>query len=270
MVNGLHGRTVGEGPDVVLLHGLFGQGSNLGSIARALQNRFTVHSLDLPDHGRSPWTEAASLETYASAVARWLDDRGMASAAVIGHSLGGKVAMMLALQQPQRVSRLVVADIAPVTYRPSHSDVFAGIAAVEAAQCDSRADADRILKPFVSEPAVRQFLLLNLKNPGSPSSRSLEPMAWQFNWQGLREAYSSLLAWPEDTVPCARTNHVLFIRGALSSYIAGEELEAIEKVFPGAVVETLVGAGHWLHAEQPSLFNQLVLNFLPGGQNGVS
>ena len=269
MVNGLHSRTVGEGPDAVLLHGLFGQGSNLGSVARALQTRFTVHSLDLPDHGRSPWIEVASLETYASAVARWLEDQGIASAAVIGHSLGGKVAMMLALQEPQRVSRLVVADTAPVTYQPSHSAVFAGIAAVEAAQCGSRSDANRVLEDFVSEPAVRQFLLLNLKNAGSPSLRSSEPMVWQFNWQGLQEAYSSLLAWPEDTTPCSRTDHALFIRGALSGYVSIEGLEAIEKTFPGAAVETLAGAGHWLHAEQPTPFNQLVLDFLLGGQNRV-
>ena len=116
MNNTLHARTSGQGPDVILLHGLFGQGSNLGSLSRALASDFRVHCLDLPDHGRSPWRAEASLPTYAQAVREWMDQHQLPAANILGHSLGGKVAMELAVTQPERVRKLVVADMAPVTY----------------------------------------------------------------------------------------------------------------------------------------------------------
>ena len=130
----LHDSALGEGPDVVLLHGLFGQGSNLGSVARALQCNFRVHSLDLPDHGRSAWTPAPSIPSYVEAVAAWLRGRNIHRAHLLGHSLGGKVAMGLALAYPGLVDRLIVADIAPIAYQPSHDRIFAGLAAVSAAR----------------------------------------------------------------------------------------------------------------------------------------
>ena len=111
MNNTLHARTSGQGPDVIVLHGLFGQGSNLGSVSRALVSEFRVQCLDLPDHGRSPWLARASLSTYAQAVTEWMDQHELPAAHILGHSLGGKVAMELALTEPARVGKLVVADI---------------------------------------------------------------------------------------------------------------------------------------------------------------
>ena len=138
----IYASTSGEGPDVLLLHGLFGQGSNLRGIARALEAEFRVHCLDLPDHGRSLWLDEASLAHYARAIVRWMSESGIASAHVVGHSLGGKVAMQLALSHGSLVNRLVVADIAPAAYAGQHSEVFDALLQVVEAGCQSRQAAD--------------------------------------------------------------------------------------------------------------------------------
>jgi pimeloyl-ACP methyl ester carboxylesterase len=124
MGTSLHDSVVGEGPDVVLLHGLFAQGSNLGMIARGLQEEFRVHSPDLPDHGRSEWSGSPSIATYAEAISEWMEDHHLYSAHFVGHSLGGKVAMQLALNEPSRVDKLVVADIAPGGLPPGSRRCF--------------------------------------------------------------------------------------------------------------------------------------------------
>ena len=141
MTVNLHDSVVGDGPDVVLLHGLFGMGSNLGSLARALQDRYRVHSVDLPNHGHSGWLDDASLAVQAQCVAQWMDERQLHSANFVGHSLGGKVAMQVALLEPLKVDALVVADIAPVSYPGSHDDVFAALDAVAGQSVRSRAEA---------------------------------------------------------------------------------------------------------------------------------
>ncbi|HBX72573.1 MAG TPA: esterase, partial [Halieaceae bacterium] len=153
----------GEGPDVVLLHGLFGMGSNLGGVSRALQDHYRVHSLDLPNHGRSGWTTRMSLPDMAQAVQRWMEHRHLETAHFVGHSLGGKVAMQLALDTPYRVDALVVADIAPVAYPPSHQAVFAAITAVAEADCESRSEAAQVMAQHLKEENVIQFLLLSLQ-----------------------------------------------------------------------------------------------------------
>ena len=264
MVNALHSYTTGEGHDVVLLHGLFGQGSNLGGLARALKGRYRVHSLDLPDHGRSFWTEAPSPTAYAAAVSHWLDQQAIAVCSIVGHSLGGKVAMALALQEPRRLAKVVVADIAPIAYAPSHFNVFAGIAAVEAASCATRSQAKAILSAHVADETVRQFLLLSLKKSAAPTPDAA--LQWQLNWRALRDNYSKLLAALEPNGFLDAQPDLLFIRGGLSNYVPQQGLGAIEGLFPGARVETIAGASHWLHAEQPTLFNTLVAEFLSSGR----
>ena len=141
----IYASTLGQGPDVLLLHGLFGQGSNLRRVAKVLEPEFRVHCLDLPDHGRSVWLEEASLADYAQAIMRWMSESGIASAHVVGHSLGGKVAMQLALSHAPLVNRLVVADIAPVAYVAQHANVFEALQQVSEARCQSRQAAGEIL-----------------------------------------------------------------------------------------------------------------------------
>lgn len=250
----LHDSVIGDGPDVVLLHGLFGQGSNLGSIARALQDEFRVHSPDLPDHGHSDWLEEGSISRYADAIAQWMHERHLDGAHFIGHSLGGKVAMELALNQPALVDRLVIADIAPVAYEPSHGAVFEGMRAVEQAACTSRKEAGEVLAQFVQEEGVRQFLLLSLmKTPEGT-------FTWRLNRSGLERHYASFRAAVTGELPF--DGDALFIRGSLSDYVLDEYIPSIEALFTHARIETIEGTGHWLHVEKAAAFNKLVLEFL--------
>ncbi|MAA87187.1 MAG: esterase [Haliea sp.] len=246
----------GEGPDVVLLHGLFGMGSNLGGVSRALQDHYRVHSLDLPNHGRSGWTTRMSLPDMAQAVQRWMDHRHLETAHFMGHSLGGKVAMQLALDTPYRVDALVVADIAPVAYPPSHQAAFAAITAVAGADCESRSEAAQVMSQHLKEENVIQFLLLSLQRDAAGIYR------WRFNHPVLQAQYDALLAAPEPIAPFdGRTR---FIRGELSGYVHDDYRPQIAALFPQADIVTLAGCGHWLHAEQPARFNQQVVAFLDG------
>lgn len=253
----LHATSSGNaGPDVLLLHGLFGMGSNLGMLARALEDGYRVHSLDLPDHGRSPWSGGTDLPRIANAVRGWMRAADVERAHLVGHSLGGKVAMQLALAEPRAVTSLVAADIAPVAYPGSHDAVFAALAAVEAAAVASRREAGELLRRYLEEEAVVQFLLLSL------ARRDDGRWAWRFDRAGLEANYPAYLAAP--TAPGPYPGPALFLRGGRSPYVADEHLPAIRERFPAAKVETLADCGHWLHAEEPARFNRLVRSFLDG------
>lgn len=254
MNNALHDSVIGEGPDVVLLHGLFGQGGNLGSIARALQDEFRVHTPDLPDHGHSHWTPEPSIDGYANAVAAWMAERHLPYAHFVGHSLGGKVAMQLALSKPALVDKLVVADIAPIAYPPSHDGVFAAMAAVAAGRCGSRQEAAALLAKHITEPSVVQFLLLSLRREADGVYQ------WRLNRKGLEAGYAQLRTCLEAEVPF--DGEALFIRGGQSSYVTEAAVPEIERLFSHVAIETIADTGHWLHAEKPAVFNALVLNFL--------
>ena len=187
MNNTLHARTLGQGPDVILLHGLFGQGSNLGSVSRTLASDFRVHCLDLPDHGRSPWLAEASLPAYAQAVRDWMDQHQLPAAHILGHSLGGKVAMELAVTQPERVRKLVVADMAPVTYTEHHQQILEALQEVVGQQCETRAAAEALLSKVIDDPGVVGYLLMSLERGAGH-----EVYQWRFNLAGLADAYGRL------------------------------------------------------------------------------
>jgi len=250
----LYSSRIGTGPDVVLLHGLFGMGGNLGALARALQGSFCVHSLDLPNHGRSDWMENMSIDSLAAAVQAWLRREGIVEASLVGHSLGGKVAMRLALDDPQQVARLVVADIAPVAYPAHHDEVFAALAAVAELAPSSRRAAETCMAQFIDEPGVRQFLSLSLKRDADGAYR------WRFNLEGLQRNYAAVRE--ELLAEQAFSKPVLFVKGELSDYIQPQHRATIESLFPHAQLKMLPGCGHWLHAEQPRLFNAVVQRFL--------
>lgn len=254
MVAEVFARRVGEGSPVVLMHGLFGAGGNLGALARDIQDSFAVYSLDLPGHGRSRWTPRLDLPSMADAVARWMDEENLASAHMLGHSLGGKVAMQLALQDPPRVESLIVGDIAPVAYPGQHDAIFVALSAVATAQCSSRTEAAAILSRFLEEDAVVQFLLASLQR----DSEGL--YQWRFDLAGLRVAYPALLA-----APCRDLSYlgpVLFIKGGDSGYIREQDWPAVQAYFPQATLEVMPQCGHWLHAENPQAFNAIVQRFL--------
>lgn len=250
----LHFTRTGDGPPVVLLHGLFGAGGNLGAVARALQDDFCVYSVDLPNHGRSAWLEQADLAAMADCLRLWMDEQSLASARLVGHSLGGKVAMQLALEYPARVNAMVVADIAPVVYPPHHDAVFAALDAVVAAKCRSREQAGELMSAFLQEQDVIQFLLMSLQR--GPDAIYV----WRFNLEGIKANYPAVRAAPLATG--IYPGPVLFIKGGESNYILQEHQCSILALFPQATVKVMPGCGHWLHAQQPRLFNGITRRFL--------
>lgn len=244
----------GAGPDVVLIHGLFGMGSNLGALSRSLQDRYQVHSVDLPNHGRSGWLFPADIPSMATALLNWMDLQGLESVALVGHSLGGKVAMELALRNPLRVNALVVADIAPVAYLAGHQHEFAALSAVAKAKCSSRADAQQIMEEHLDQQMVIQFLLTNLSRDEDGCYQ------WRFNLEGLIGGYDDIRASIKPSQPF--TSPVLFIKGGDSNYIREEHRTDILNLFPSAVLKIIPGCGHWLHVQEPRLFNSMVGRYL--------
>ena len=256
----IHSSGIGQGPSVVLLHGLFGSGNNLGALARSLQGRFQVHAVDLPDHGRSDWQDRSDLASTAAGLRHWMQHQGIQSARFVGHSLGGKVAMQLALDHPSLVEALVVADIAPVAYPPGHDAVFAALEAVVARHCRSREEAAEVMAEHLQEADVIQFLLMSLRRGDDGS------YTWRFNLEGIRAGYASLRDAPEANAPYS--GPVLFIKGGDSDYIREAHRTHIRALFPAAQVKIMPGCGHWLHAERPSLFNGIVGRFLQDAAAG--
>lgn len=239
---------------MVLLHGLFGSGNNLGALARGLSDHYCVFTVDLPNHGRSAWQELTSLSAMANCLRDWMQQQGLTCAHFAGHSLGGKIAMQLALSQPQLVSALVVADIAPVAYPSHHDQVFAALNAVAAAACESRAAAAQLMARHLAEEQVVQFLLTSLRRDTDGVYR------WRFNLDALQRDYAAVRAAPVTRAPYR--GPVLFIKGGDSEYILEQHRPHILQLFPAAELKIMPGCGHWLHAQRPSLFNSLVRKFL--------
>jgi esterase len=257
MAVSLYHREAGEGPPVVLLHGLFGAGASLGALARDLQPHYRVLSVDLPSHGRSAWLHAPSLPAMADALLDWMADAGVEGARLVGHSLGGKVAMEMVLRDSRRVEGLVVADIAPVAYPSRHEAVFQALAAVAEGRCASREEAAEIMDAYLEEPGVIDFLGASLRR-GEDGL-----MHWRFDARGLREHYAALVAAPSGGA--TYNGPVLFLKGGRSDYLREEHRSAIARLFPSATLRVMPDCGHWLHVEQPRLFNGIVRRFLDAG-----
>lgn len=254
----LHCRILGEGGvPVFLVHGLFGSGDNLGALARELATSRMVVLVDLRNHGQSPHIEFLDLATMADDILALQQKLGFSQCDfsqcdIVGHSLGGKVAMQLALNFPDAVRRLVVADIAPVSYAPGHDAVFAALSAVDLRAVERRNDADAMMAPYISDSMLRQFLLKGLyRDDGG--------FHWRFNLSALKANYTAIRAAPTGNPFAGPT---LFIKGELSDYITAEHEPMLRQWFPNFEFCVIAGAGHWLHGEKPVEFNSLVKTFL--------
>ena len=266
----LHTISVGSaGPRIAFLHGLFGQGRNWSQIAKALAGpdgtgaRSTL--VDLPDHGRSPWSQEFSFEAYAAAVADTL--RGIDAETpwvVVGHSLGGKTAMLLALQHPELVSRLVVVDIAPKSY--GSLERFSGyieeMQRLPLADLVNRGDAEaRFEEP---DPGVKAFLLQNLRRHG-------DSWRWQANLplfaaDAARGTGSVIAAWPESAADLPPyPGKVLWVAGAESGYVTEEDLPVMRGLFPKVRLVTVKGATHWVHTDAPEVMVEVLRRFAHTG-----
>jgi esterase len=251
----LHFREFGkpELPTLCLLHGLFGSASNWMGIVKYLQDDFRIIAPDMRNHGRSPHAEEMDYSFMVGDLLDLFDQLGISNANLLGHSMGGKVAMWLALQHPERVEKLVVADIAPVTYTHNFDRIFEGLSTLRLDTIKRREEADHKLAEWVADRGVRQYLLQNLvKRPGG--------WKWRFNLGVLHKAISTLTGFPE---PGRRifAGDVLFIHGEKSDYVRDGYQEKIGQLFPHYRQRMLHGAGHWLYAEQPQLFAQIVKRF---------
>lgn len=249
----LHYRTAGEHGDwVLLLHGLLGAGDNLGALARALMHEFRVVQIDLRNHGRSPQSDEMSFAAMAADIALLQDTLGIVRSHMIGHSLGGRVAMELALRDSARVQHLIIADIAPVAYAPHHTQILAALQRLDLHGIANRGAVEAQLAQSIPELGVRQFLLKSLYMENNA-------WRWRFNLPVLQSSYANITT-AQSGEPF--TGPTLFIKGELSDYILPEYEDAMRTLFPNFELKTIAGAGHWLHGEKPEEFNRVVLQFL--------
>ena len=241
-------------PPLLVAHGLLGSARNWGALARRLGRKRRVIAVDMRNHGDSPWDEDASYPAMAGDLAETIAAEAGGRADVLGHSMGGKAAMALALTQPQRVGRLIVADIAPVGYDHSHAQTIAAMAALDLAAVARRADADAALRQGIPNDAMRAFVVHNLAFEDGRAR-------WRPNLAALAAGMEGLVGWPRgDHAPFA--GPALFLRGGASDYVSPAMHGAIRALFPAARIETLESAGHWLHAEKPEAFLAAVEAFL--------
>lgn len=258
----LHHRDYGDPADpatpILLIHGLFGSAMNWHGIAGRLHRllgpgqRLIVP--DLRNHGQSPHDPVFSYEAMATDLVRLLDHLKIDHASLVGHSLGGKVAMWLALEHPERIETLAVVDIAPVTYPSRFRRLFAALRGLNLKTLTSRREADARLAADIPEPAMRGFLLQNLRQTEAG-------WAWRFNLPALAAAMEGLRTFPD---PQDRRFHgrTSFIHGAESDYVRPDQMPAIQALFPRAGLVSIPGAGHWVHADQSEAFAEAITHFL--------
>lgn len=251
----LNAIEAGGGRLLVILHGLLGSARNWGAMVRDLGRERAVVALDLPNHGASPWSESVDYPFLAAQVAGEIERRG-APAALIGHSMGGKAAMALALTRPELVERLLVVDIAPVAYRHTFAPYIRAMRAAALDQATRRADVDSMLERQIPEPAVRAFLLQNLEGVAGS-------FRWRANLAALNAGMDEILGFP-DFDGRRFDGPALFLAGADSDYVRPKHEPAIHRLFPAADIEMVSGAGHWVHADQPQAFLAAARRFLAG------
>ncbi|ETX14054.1 esterase [Roseivivax halodurans JCM 10272] len=247
-----HGAPTEAAP-VLIAHGLFGSGRNWGVIAKRLADRGEVIAVDMRNHGQSPWSEEHGYPDLAGDLAEVIDTLD-APADVVGHSMGGKAAMALALAHPEKVRRLVVADIAPVAYGHSQMEFIEAMRGVDLSKVEKRSDAAEQLKQTVPDKTLQSFFTQSL---------DASEKKWLLNLDVLADQMPKILGWPQIGGTFERP--ALFLSGEESDYVAPEHRGAIRELFPKARFAKLPGAGHWLHAEKPREFEASVRAFLDAG-----
>jgi len=248
----LHYREYGTGKPLMILHGLFGSSDNWQTHGKKLAEYYRVILVDLRNHGKSPWSNDFSYALMAEDVKELYDDLNLEEMILVGHSMGGKVAMHFAQKYEELLEKLVVVDIGVKKYPMHHQHILAGIHAVQLDGVTSRRSAGKDLAPFIDSEGIKQFLLKNLywKEKGQ--------LAWKMNVSVLEREMKQILApvpVHESWVP------TLFIRGAMSNYILDDDIPQIEQMFPDVEIITIENAGHWVHAEAPEEFLETLLGF---------
>ena len=248
----LHHRELGSGQPMIILHGLFGFSDNWQTHAKKFAEYYRVILVDLRNHGHSDWSDEFSYELMAKDLKELCDDLGLKNILLIGHSMGGKVAMLFAQKHKELLDKLVVVDIGIKAYPMHHQHILAGMHAIDLPKIKLRSEAEDILKQYIDSDGVRQFLLKNLywKEKGQ--------LDWRMNLSILEREMENILSRLTEKEVMLPT---LFIRGELSNYILDEDIEQLEDQFPDSEIVTIKNAGHWVHAEAPEEFVDVVLGF---------
>jgi hypothetical protein len=248
----LYYREMGEGQPLVILHGLFGFSDNWQTQAKKFSEYYRVILVDLRNHGHSPWSSDFSYSIMVEDLLKLVQKLELKQFILLGHSMGGKVAMHFAQKHPNFLDKLIVVDMGVKSYPMHHQHILEAFNRIDLTQMSARSEAEQILKQFIDSEGVRQFLLKNLywKEKGK--------LSWRLNFPVLEAAMPEILsALPEDEVLIT----TLFIRGSLSNYILDEDIPVLESYFPDSTIVSIENAGHWVHAEAPDDFVDSVLGF---------
>ena len=249
----LFSRVLGEGEPIIVLHGLFGSSDNWLTQAKLLANHYTIFSLDLRNHGQSPHSDDFDYPSMVKDLDEFIETNVLHNSVIIGHSMGGKAAMNFALAHPDKLSKLIVVDIAPKAYNLEHYTIAEGLKAIPVDKVASRNEADEILGQRVPEPDVRQFLLKNLQR------KSEGGFVWKINLPVITDKLANIGL--DLQFPGSFDKPTLFIRGSKSNYIRDSDWDRIREVFPKAELESM-DTGHWVQAEKPQEFSDAVLKWL--------
>jgi pimeloyl-ACP methyl ester carboxylesterase len=254
MAVSLNFKKTGEGKPLVVLHGLFGLLDNWQTFAKQMAELgYAVYTVDLRNHGGSPHTPELNYEVLSDDVVQLIHEQQIEGATLLGHSLGGKTAMYLALLHPEIISSLIVVDIAPRYYAPHHQQILKALHAVDLDTTNTRSDADKILSGYINDVGTKQFLLKNLYWKS-------DRLEWKFNLDAITEHIG--IVGEQLTSSNAFSKPTLFIRGEKSNYITKEDEPEIKQLFPSAQVLTAPAAGHWVQADNPAWILETVSDFM--------
>lgn len=248
-------RKLGEGKPLFILHGLFGSSDNWQTLGKGFAEHFTVYLIDQRNHGQSPHSDESSYEVMSEDIKELADDEGLDKIMLIGHSMGGKVAMQFAVKYPERVEKLVVVDIGPKKYPVTNQFILDAIDSLDLAEFKNRKEVDERLAPMIPDFGTRQFLLKNLY------WNDAQQLDWKFNYPALKQhikAVGDVTPIPDGPIDVP----ALFVKGEKSDYIFQGDIKLITSMFPQAELVTIPGAGHWVHADKPQEFYKEVLEFL--------
>ncbi len=261
----LNSQKIGKGQPLIILHGLYGSSDNWLTHGKQLADRYEVHLVDQRNHGHSPHSDEHNYTAMEGDLLQYMDNQQIERAVLLGHSMGGKTAMFFALEHPERVSALIVADMSPKGYDSLedaktlfHKEIFKGLRSLDLPNIKNRTEAEDNLSEYIPQPRIRKFLLKNLQRNQSDKS-----FYWMLNLEGLWNSIDNILEGIDPDMVSPLTGFpVIFIRGSESGYIGKEDIAVIRRIFPYAEIETIEGTGHWLHAEKPEEFMEIVNEFL--------
>ena len=249
----LYYREMGEGSPLIILHGLFGASDNWLTLGRRFAENHKVYLVDQRNHGQSFHSDEFSYEAMAQDLEQFMTRHNIEQADILGHSMGGKTAMVFATTWPERVKKLLVADIGPQSYLVHHTTILKGLFSINLDTLASRKAADEQLTEYIPEMGIRQFLLKNLTRKG-------EGFGWKINLPVIASSIEQIGKGLNQNTSYGKT--ALFVRGRRSDYIQDADINLIHSIFTNSKVETIEGAGHWLHAEKPQEFYDIASNYL--------